>query len=103
MTALPEAKLAREAEIAYAMLATATDYDVWHETEADVSVEVVLARLRENVARAQRAVAETIRALPADWTSTARGALRHAIVTDPSRIPDRVRRDLAPIIGEYLP
>ena len=103
MTALPEANLAREAEIAYAMLATATDYDVWHETEADVSVEVVLARLRENVARAQRAVAETIRALPADWTSTARGALRHAIVTDPSRIPARVRRDLAPIIGEYLP
>ncbi|MDE2640128.1 MAG: S-methyl-5'-thioadenosine phosphorylase [Chloroflexota bacterium] len=103
MTALPEAKLAREAEIAYGMLATATDYDVWHESEADVSVEVVLARLRENVAAAQRIVAETIRALPADWTSTARGALRHAIVTDPARIPARARADLAPIIGEYLP
>ena len=103
MTAVPEAKLAREAEIAYAMLATATDYDVWHESEADVSVEVVLARLRENVTAARAIVAETVRGLPSDWSSTARGALQYAIVTDPAEIPDQVRADLAPIIGTYLP
>ena len=102
MTAIPEAKLAREAEISYAMLATATDYDVWHETEADVSVEVVLERLRENVATAQTIVQAAVRELPADWTSTARGALRYAIVTAPEAIPPQVREDLAPIIGQYV-
>lgn len=103
MTAIPESKLAREAEISYAMLATATDYDVWHETGADVSVEVVLERLRENVASAQAVVRRSVRDLPVDWTSTARGGLRYAIVTEPDRIPDQVRADLDPIIGEYLP
>ena len=102
MTAIPEAKLAREAEISYAMLATATDYDVWHETEADVAVEVVLSRLRENVATARAIVSATIRDLPDDWRRTARGALQSAIVTNPAAIPARVRRDLAVIIGGYL-
>ena len=103
MTAIPEAKLAREAEIAYAMLATATDYDVWRETEADVDVAVALARLRENAATAQRIVLATVADLPADWTSSARGALEFAIVTEAARIPRQVREDLAPILGGYLP
>lgn len=102
MTAVPEAKLAREAEIAYAMLASTTDYDVWHASEADVSVEVILTRLRENVATAQRIVDGLLADLPAGWTSSAHGALRNAIVTEPARIPATVRAKLAPIIGEYV-
>ena len=102
MTAVPEAKLAREAEIAYAMLATATDYDVWHTSEADVSVEVILERLQQNVLSAKGIVGALIRDLPLDWTSTARGALQYAIVTEAARIPAQVREDLAPIIGDYV-
>ena len=102
MTAVPEAKLAREAEIAYAMLATATDYDVWHETEADVTADAVLQTLLRNVDTAKQIVSDLVRDLPQDWESTAKGALANAIVTDPARIPLRVRHDLAPIVGRYL-
>lgn len=87
MTAVPEAKLAREAEIAYAMLATATDYDVWHESEADVSAAAVAEIVAQNVQSAQRIVADVALNLPADWTSTAEGALFGAIMTDSRRIP----------------
>lgn len=87
MTAVPEAKLAREAEIAYAMLATATDYDVWHESEADVSAAAVAEIVAQNVQSAQRIVADVALNLPADWRSTAEGALFGAIMTDPRRIP----------------
>lgn len=102
MTAIPEAKLAREAEIAYAMLATATDYDVWHESEQDVSADLVMQTLLTNVETAKRIVARVIEGLPADWVSTAKGAVANAIVTDPAAIPLKRRHDLAPIIGEYL-
>ncbi len=102
MTALPEAQLAREAEISYAMLATATDYDVWHESEEDVSAELVVQRMRENVAAAQAIVSHLLGDLPAGWVSTAQGALKDAIVTDPARIPAKVKEELAPIVGAYL-
>ena len=102
MTAIPEAKLAREAEIAYAMLATATDYDVWHEEEADVSAEMVVQNLLANVETAQQIVSNVIKGLPADWRSSAAGALASAIVTERDRIPAQTKRDLAPIIGEYI-
>ncbi len=87
MTAVPEAKLAREAEIAYAMLATATDYDVWHESEADVSAAAVAEIVAQNVQSAQQIVADVALNLPADWMSTAEGALFGAVMTDPQRIP----------------
>ncbi len=61
MTALPEAKLAREAELPYAMLALATDYDCWHESEEDVTVEAVVAVMKKNVVAARRTI---VRALP---------------------------------------
>ena len=102
MTAIPEAKLAREAEIAYAMLATATDYDVWHESEDDVSADAVVTTLLKNVDSAKQIVAQVIDELPADWVSSAKGALAMAIVTEPSKIPLKLRHDLAPIIGQYL-
>ena len=102
MTAIPEAKLAREAEMAYAMLATATDYDVWHESEEDVSADAVVQTLLKNVDTAKQIVSQVIEELPADWVSSAKGALAMAIVTDPSKIPLKLRHDLAPIIGDYI-
>jgi len=102
MTAIPEAKLAREAEIAYAMLATATDYDVWHESEADVTADMVIQTLLRNVETAKEIVSAVIRDLPPDWVSTAHGALTNAIVTDPARIPLKLRHDLAPLLEGRL-
>ena len=102
MTAIPEAKLAREAEIAYAMLATATDYDVWHESEEDVTAEMVVEQLLKNVETAKAIVESVIRDLPSDWRSSAAGALEHAIITERSLIPAATREALAPIIGAYV-
>ncbi|MDE2893412.1 MAG: S-methyl-5'-thioadenosine phosphorylase [Chloroflexota bacterium] len=102
MTAVPEAKLAREAEIAYAMLATATDYDVWHESEADVSAAAVAEIVAQNVQSAQRIVADVALNLPADWTSTAAGALFGAIMTDSRRVPEEIRERYARLIEGRL-
>ena len=102
MTAIPEAKLAREAEIAYAMLATATDYDVWREDEEDVTAEAVAAVVAANVESAQAIVAAVARGLPAGWRSTAAGALRGAIMTDAARIPAAVRERYALLIEGYV-
>ncbi|MYJ00742.1 MAG: S-methyl-5'-thioadenosine phosphorylase [Chloroflexi bacterium] len=103
MTALPEAKLAREAEIAYAMLATATDYDVWHESEADVSADAVAQGVAHNVQNAQRIIADLAEHLPAAWASTAEGALIGAIMTDPRRIPESTRARYELLIAGRLP
>ena len=103
MTAVPEAKLAREAEIAYAMLATATDYDVWHESEADVSAAAVAEIVAQNVQSAQRIVADVALNLPTDWTSTAEGALFGAIMTDPRRISEEILERYSLLIEGRLP
>ncbi|MCA9682796.1 MAG: S-methyl-5'-thioadenosine phosphorylase [Myxococcales bacterium] len=103
MTALPEAKLAREAELAYALLATSTDYDCWHLSEEEVTVEAVLAIMRANVARVRRIVLALADLLPSScdqlpWPQALRGALS----TDPSRIPAVTRERLELIVGHYL-
>ena len=103
MTAVPEAKLAREAEIAYAMLATATDYDVWHESEADVTAAAVAQIVAQNVQSAQRIIADLALRLPEGWTSTAEGALEGAIMTDPRRLPDAARARYELLIAGRLP
>jgi 5'-methylthioadenosine phosphorylase len=102
MTALPEAKLAREAELPYALLALATDYDCWHESEADVSVEAVLAVLSQNVAAARRTVAELARALPDPSASPATGALAAAIMTARDRIPPAALARLDWLLGKHV-
>jgi 5'-methylthioadenosine phosphorylase len=102
MTALPEAKLAREAELPYALLALATDYDCWHESEEDVSVEAVLAVLKKNVATARKTVAELARALPDPASSPATGALAAAIMTAHDRIPPAALARLEWLIGRYV-
>lgn len=102
MTNMQEAKLAREAEICYATMALVTDYDVWHETEDDVSVESVVAVLRQNVRTARLILREAVRMIPPARTCACGHALRDAIITAPERIPAEVKRDLAPIVGKYL-
>ena len=103
MTAVPEAKLAREAEIAYAMLATATDYDVWHESEADVTAAAVAEIVAQNVQSAQRIIADLTEHLPSDWTSTAEGALFGAIMTDQRRVPAETLERYSLLIKDRLP
>jgi 5'-methylthioadenosine phosphorylase len=95
MTAMPEAKLAREAELPYVTIAFSTDYDAWHETEAPVSVESVVAVLRQNVEVAKRIVVGLASRLPDPAKSPATGALRHAIITAPDHIAPEAKARLS--------
>ncbi|MGO8947906.1 MAG: S-methyl-5'-thioadenosine phosphorylase [Ktedonobacterales bacterium] len=105
MTALPEAKLAREAELHYATIACVTDYDVWHETNQAVTVEMVVANLGHNVENAKRIIRGVVPQLPANGTPVSCGcgsALRSAIITDPALISESVRKRYGLLIGKYL-
>jgi 5'-methylthioadenosine phosphorylase len=102
MTNLPEARLAREAEICYATLALATDYDCWHDAEEDVSVEAVLEVLRSNVETAQRILHSAVRRVPESRDCPCSCALENAIITDPGQIPSSVKKDLDILIGKYI-
>jgi len=102
MTALPEAKLAREAEICYAVLACATDYDCWHEDEADVSAGLIVANLRKNVAVSQETLRLFLRRLPTDRRCECRNALAGALVTPFDQVPPETLARLEPIVGRYL-
>jgi 5'-methylthioadenosine phosphorylase len=99
MTNVTEAKLAREAEIAFATLALATDYDCWFEGHADVRVEDVLRVLRENVDHAKLAVRHFCRRFPEDFVNPHRGSLKSAILTAKSAIPAETRERLALFLG----
>jgi 5'-methylthioadenosine phosphorylase len=101
MTALPEAKLAREAEMCYATLACATDYDVWHDTHEDVSAEMIVANLLKNVAVSQQAVRLALGRLPAERACSCGSALRDAILTQLHLAPGATRRKLGPLIARY--
>jgi 5'-methylthioadenosine phosphorylase len=102
MTALPEARLAREAELCYATLALVTDYDVWKEDEEPVSVRVVVERLGRNAAAAQAAIRELVPRLAVARGCDCGAALRDAIITDRDRIPAEARRRLRLLLGRYL-
>lgn len=103
MTALPEAKLAREAELGYAVLALATDYDCWHEAEAEVSVEAVMATVAHNVELAQRSILELVAALPQTTEELPYPrACEFATMTDRARISPAARQRLDLILGHYL-
>ena len=102
MTNAQEARLAREAEICYATLAMVTDYDCWHEEEADVTVAEVVARLRDNAAHAQAIVARALEHLPATRECPCATALSSAILTDRAHIGEEARRRLGPIAGRRL-
>lgn len=102
MTNIPEAKLAREAEICYGVIALATDYDCWHETHDDVSVEAILAIIKQNVVMAKTIIRNAVACLDAERNCPCVDALRYAIITDRSVIPEKAKNDLEPIIGKYF-
>jgi 5'-methylthioadenosine phosphorylase len=103
MTNLPEAKLAREAEIAYATLALVTDYDCWHPDHDSVTVEMVIGNLHRNAENAQKVIQETVRQLtrhPPD--SAAHAALKYAILTPLDKVPDATKAKLGLLLKPYL-
>ena len=102
MTSLQEAKLAREAELCFANLALATDYDCWNTEAGDVVIEEVLAILNTNVTTAQQIVREAAAQLPARQACACAQALKDAIITDRSLIPAELKRELDLLIGKYL-
>ena len=103
MTNLQEAKLAREAELAYSTVALVTDYDCWHEVEGDVDVAAVLAVLKANADLAQRTVVELAKAVSElDAPISAAGCMEHSVMTAPDRISADARRRLELLIGRHL-
>ena len=102
MTNIPEARLAREAEICYGTVALATDYDCWHDGHDDVTVEAVLAIIKQNVTMARNIIKQAVCALSTESRCECGEALKFAIMTDRSLIPEQTRNDLEPILGKYL-
>ena len=102
MTALPEAKLAREAEICYATLALVTDYDCWHHSEESVSVELVVGNLRKSVDTSREVLRTLVAELPDERNCECATALNGAIITRPDLIDRDTRVRLSAIIGRYV-
>jgi 5'-methylthioadenosine phosphorylase len=103
MTNMPEAKLAREAELCYATLALATDYDVWHASHDAVTVEAVIANLLKNVATARDVLRGLIPSISGPRTCECPGLLKSAVITSPAAFPLATRRRLDLLIGKYFP
>jgi len=102
MTVLPEAKLAREAEICYASLSFVTDYDCWHDTHEPVTPEMILSNLRQNVETAKEILRRAITQLPEARDCPCASALETALITSPEHIPGQVKTDLEPLIRKYI-
>ncbi len=102
MTNIPEAKLAREAEICYGVIALATDYDCWHESHEDVSVDAILNIIRQNVATAKTIIRNAVRHIEAQRKCPCPSALQYAIITDRASVPEETRAKLDVIIGKYF-
>jgi 5'-methylthioadenosine phosphorylase len=104
MTAIPEAKLAREAELCYATIAMVTDYDVWHPSHDAVTVEMVVQNLLKNAEMGKRIVRYAVDEIPKTREQCpCPSALKDAIITARDRIPAKVRRDLGLLLDKYLP
>ena len=103
MTTSPEAYLAREAELCYAVMAHVTDYDVWHVSEAPVTVEMVIQILYKNTQIACDAIRNLVAALPVERPCACKDALASALITDPSIIPPETRQKLDLLVKKYLP
>ena len=103
MTNMPEAKLAREAELCYATLALATDYDVWHETHAAVTVEAVVQNLLKNVATAKDVLRRVIPAIAPPRDCECPSLLESAVITSPKAFPPATRKTLALFLDKYFP
>ncbi|MDJ0555193.1 MAG: S-methyl-5'-thioadenosine phosphorylase [Microcoleaceae cyanobacterium MO_207.B10] len=103
MTNLPEAKLAKEAEIAYATLALSTDYDCWHEEHDHVTVEMVIDNLQRNAVNAQKVIQETVRRLSENmFVSKSHSALKNAILTPLDKVPATTKENLELLLQKYM-
>jgi len=103
MTNLPEAKLAREAEIAYATLALVTDYDCWHPDHDSVTVDMIIGNLTKNAVNAQKVIQETVKRLTANPPhSEAHTALKYAILTPLDKVPIATKERLRLLLSKYL-
>ena len=102
MTNMPEAKLAREAEICYSTLACVTDYDCWRPEHESVTVDMVIKNLLKNVENAKRIISLVIKNIPQARACACKEALKFAIVTDKKLIPAKTKKDLDIIIGKYV-
>jgi 5'-methylthioadenosine phosphorylase len=103
MTVLPEARLAREAEICYASLALVTDYDCWYEASESVTASMIIETMRGNVDNAKKVIKLAAADIPEKRECACAEALRTSIVTAPDKIPASIKRDLALLLGKYLP
>lgn len=102
MTNMPEAKLAREAEICYSTLAAVTDYDCWHPSHESVTVEMVIDNLKKNIENSKKMISLIVRNIPEERSCPCKDALKYAIITDRKMIPQKIRKDLRIIIGKYI-
>ncbi len=103
MTNLTEAKLAREAEIAYATLALVTDYDCWHPDHDHVTVDLVIDNLKHNAVNAQKVIQETVKRLSQNMPeSEAHSALKYAILTPLAKVPQPRKQQLQLLLKKYL-
>ncbi len=103
MTNLQEAKLAREAEMAYATIAMVTDYDCWHEEEEAVTVDQVLNILRQNADAASRTIVNAVAEIDLSYANPHFDALKFALLTRPEHVPAEKKRQLRPILHKYMP
>jgi 5'-methylthioadenosine phosphorylase len=102
MTNLTEAKLAREAEICYGIIALSTDYDCWHDSHDDVTVEAIIQIIHQNVAMAKTIIRNAVSEIGGARICPCASAMQYAVITDRSVIPEATKRKLEPIIGKYL-
>jgi 5'-methylthioadenosine phosphorylase len=103
MTNLQEARLAREAEICYSTLAMVTDYDCWHPEHDSVTTQQIIANLMRNADTAKAVLRAAALRLPIARDCECESALKDALITSPDLVPDEVRRELAPVVGRYIP
>ncbi len=102
MTNMPEARLAREAEICYSTVAFVTDYDSWRESEENVTIEVIVENLNKNVDNAQKLLKMVIPKISSDRTCPCTSALKYAVMTKHSEIPKSTLKKLDLIVGKYI-
>lgn len=102
MTNVPEAKLAREAEICYGVIALATDYDCWHEAHEDVSIDAILEIVRNNVTMAKAIIKNAVGRIGGDRSCRCASAMQYAVITDRAVIPQQTKENLQIIVGKYL-
>ncbi len=102
MTNAQEAKLAREAEMAFASISLATDYDCWHNSESEVSVDEIIKVMHSNVENARKIIVAMLRLISPDFPNSQADALKFSIITEKSKIPKKIRKKLDLLLTRYI-